>query len=216
MTVRYVCGALAAILLTCGLPGSAPANAQTHDASLLPPEESALITIMGCFQLGGKHGDEFVLASPTLGPKTAVQEATCRAVPNDQALRLKNHKQFGMNESMLGRWVEVSGRLEKEESTDPENLREYYVRSFRMMPVIPPRAEAPRAEAPRAEAAPVHVPPAQYQPEPATPPPATTVARVEEIEITTLPRTATPLPAFGLLGLLSLGGGLVFRLFGRG
>ena len=205
MTVRYVCGALAAILLTCGLPVIAPANAQVHDANLLPPEESALITIVGCFQLGGKHGDEFVLASPSLGPKTAVPEATCRAVPNDQALRLKHTKQYGMNESMLGRWIEVSGRLEKEESVDPENLREYYVRSFRMMPVIPPPP-------PRAEAAPAPAPQVQYRPEPVTPP--ATTARVEEVEIVTLPRTASPLPAIGLLGLLSLGGGLVLRLFG--
>ncbi len=39
---------------------------------------------------------------------------------------------------MLGRWVEIGGRLEKETSKDPDNLRELDVVSFKMVPVVPP------------------------------------------------------------------------------
>ena len=198
MTLGHVCGALTAIALTCGLSVTT-AQAQTRDASLLPPEESGVITVVGCFQLGGKNGDRYVLASPTKGPIAGVPEARCRAAVDEHALELEHTDQQGINESMLGRWIEVSGRLEKETSTNPENLREMHVRSFRMMPVIPPPvavAQAPQAPAP------------QHVEQPYIPP-AATFARAEE---TPLPRTATPLPAIGLFGLLSLGGGLALRL----
>jgi len=200
MTLGNVCGALAAIALTCGLSVT-PAHAQTRDTSLLPPEESGVITVVGCFQRGGKNGERFVLASPRLGPIAGVPEAKCRVAANEHALELEHTDQQGINESMLGRWIEVNGRLEKEMSTNPDNLREMHVRSFRMMPVIPPPVEVARA--------PVQEPPApRVDEQPYTPP--APVARLEE---TPLPRTATPLPAIGLLGLLSLGGGLALRLF---
>ena len=205
MTLGNVCGALAAIALTCGLSVT-PAHAQTRDASLLPPDESAVITVVGCFQRGGKNGERFVLASPRLGPIAGVPEATCRVRATEPAFELEHTDQQGINESMLGRWIEVNGRLEKEMSTNPENLREMHVRSFRMMPVIPPPvevAQAPVTQAPE---------PPRYEQQPYTPP---TIARLEEPA--PLPRTATPLPAIGLLGLLALGGGLALRLFnGRG
>ena len=199
MTLRNVCGALAAIVLTCGL-SVIPAHAQ-RDASLLPPEESGVITVVGCFQRGGKNGERYVLASPKLGPIAGVPEATCRVRADDRALELEHTDQQGINESMLGRWIEVNGRLEKETSTNPENLREMHVRSFRMMPVIPPPVEVARAPVTQAPA------PQYVEQQPYTPP--APMARLEE---PALPRTATPLPAIGLLGLLSLGGGLFLRL----
>jgi hypothetical protein len=204
MTARNVCGALMAIALTCGLSVVAPADAQTRDASLLPPEESGVITVVGCFQLGGKNGDKYVLANPRIGPIAGVPDATCRVAANEHALELEHTDKFGINESMLGRWIEVNGRLEKETSDNPDNLREMHVRSFRMMPVLPPPVEVAQAPVTQAPAVPY-----VFDQQPYTPP-AATMARVDEPAA--LPRTATPLPAIGLLGLLSLGGGLALRL----
>jgi hypothetical protein len=187
--------------------GIAPAREWTRDASLLPPEESGVITVAGCLRAGPNHGDEdgYVLASPRLGPIGGVPESTCTAAVDDRAIELDHSLKRGINDGMLGRWIEVTGRLEKETSQNPDNLREMYVSSFRMVPVIPRRTEA----------APVIEPPLQYE-QPAAPP-ADTMARMEEPTATagvqTLPKTASPLPAIGLLGLLSLSGGLFLRLF---
>jgi hypothetical protein len=188
--------------------GIAPAREWTRDASLLPPEESGEITIAGCLRAGPNHGDEdgYVLASPRLGPMGGVPESTCTAVVDDRAVELDHSLKRGINDGMLGRWIEVTGRLERETSSNPDNLREMYVSSFRMVPVIPRRAEA----------APVIELPLQSEPQPAAPP-EDTVARMEEPVATagvqTLPKTASPLPAIGLLGLLSVSGGLALRLF---
>jgi hypothetical protein len=202
-----VSGAFTAIVLICGLPTLDPGHAQTRDSSLLPPDTSGLITVAGCLQPGEKKG-EYVLANPTLGPIANVREETCSARVDDRALDLKDTSEHGINQSMLGHWVEINGRLEKETDADLTNLRELDVRSFRMLPVIPPRAEA----------APVHVPPPQAAQQPFTPPADTTAPPEEQprgttgVVETTLPKTATPLPAIGLLGPLSLAGGLGLRL----
>jgi len=213
MTARYVSGAFTAIVLMCGFTTLDPAHAQTRDSSLLPPEQSGLITVAGCLQLGGENGDKYLLTSPTLGPIANVAEENCDATVDDRALDLKDTAQHGMNPSMLGRWVEINGRLEKETDTDLTNLRELEVRSFRMVPVLPPPVIPPVAEA-----APAPVPRTQAEQLPDTPPaeapappeeqPIGTTGVVEE----TLPKTASLLPAIGLLGLLSLAGGLGLRL----
>ena len=214
MTARYVSGAFTAIVLICGLLTLDPAQAQTRDSSLLPPEQSVLITVAGCLQLGGTDGDKYLLTNPQLGPIANVPEETCNATVDDRALDLKDTAQHGMNQSMLGRWVEINGRLEKETDTDLTNLRELEVRSFRMLPVIPPPVIPPRAEA-----APVPVPQPQAEQLPVTPP-ADTIAPPEEQPVgttgvveSTLPNTASGLPLIGLLGLLSLAGGLGLRLY---
>ena len=135
MTVRYVCGACTAIILTFGLTAIGPTNAQ----GLLPPDQSGEITIAGCLRAGRYHGDEdgYVLASPRLSPIGAVPQSTCTAVIDDRAVQLDHSLKRGINDGMLGHWIEVTGRLEKETSNDPDNLRELYVSSFRMVPVIP-------------------------------------------------------------------------------
>src|SRR4030095_11081644 len=69
MTVRMLYGAVAAIALT-----SVAAPAYPQD--LLPRDQGGLVTVAGCSQMGGKHGDEYVLASPIPGPVNSVQEAT--------------------------------------------------------------------------------------------------------------------------------------------
>jgi len=207
MTLRYVSGALIAIVLSFGLPTVGPAHAQTRDASLLPPETSGVITVAGCLQLGGENGDKYLLANPKLGPIANVPEGTCNAPVDDRALDLKETSQHGMNQSMLGHWVEINGRLEKETDDDPTNLRELEVRSFRMVPVLPPPVIRPRAEA-----APAPIPQAEQHS--VTPPAAPEEKPIGTTGVeTTLPKTASLLPAIGLLGLLSLAGSLGFRLY---
>ncbi len=221
MTLRYVSGVLAAIVLSCGLPTLEAAEAQTRDASLLPPEKSGLITVAGCLQRGGENGDKYLLANPKLGPIANVAEEACDAEVDDRTLDLKDTAEHGMNPSMLGRWVEINGRLEKETDADLTNLRELEVRSFRMLPVIPPPVIPPRAEAapvPRLDAEqPPPRPQAEQQP---VTPPTETIAPPEEQPIgttgvveTTLPKTASSFPAIGLLGLLSLAGGFGVRFY---
>jgi hypothetical protein len=221
MTLRYASGALAAILLSCGLPTLEAAQAQTRDASLLPPEKSGLITVAGCLQPGGDKGDKYLLANPKLGPIANVAEEACDARVDDRTLDLKDTAEHGINPSMLGHWVEINGRLEKETDADLTNLRELEVRSFRMLPVVPPPVIPPRAEA-----APVPLPRPQAEQHPVTPP-AETITPPEERPIgttgvaetppqtaePTLPRTASPLAAVGLLGLLSLAGGVGVRFY---
>ncbi|MGH7347846.1 MAG: hypothetical protein ACREK4_23275, partial [Candidatus Rokuibacteriota bacterium] len=93
------------------------------------------------------------------------------------------------------------GRLERETSSNPENLRELSVRSFRLIPVVPQRAEAAPA--------PVPAPPAESPaPAPALPAPVATSGIQEP-----LPKTASPLAVIGLLGLLSVAGSFGFRIY---
>jgi hypothetical protein len=184
------------------IAGDASAAAWARDASLLPPNKSGVITVAGCLRAGPNHGDQdgYVLATPRLGPIAGVPESKCTGAIDDRAVELDHSLKRGIDDSMLGRWIEVTGKLEKETSNNPDNLREMYVDSFRMVPVIPRRAEAaPAIESPR-----------QIEEAP-------TLARMEEkaveasAEVRTLPKTATALPAIGLLGLLSLAAGLILR-----
>jgi hypothetical protein len=201
MTLRHVSGALTAVVLISGLLTVAPARAQ-RDASLLPPEEHGTITVAGCLQMGGKHGDEWVLASPRLGPIANVPVGTCNSPVDERALDLKDTEDFGINQSMLGHLVEVNGDLEKEEDNDLSNLREIEIRSFRMLPVVPQRAEA----------APVRQPEYTPAPEPIAPPQEPVGTTGVEPE-PALPKTASPLHLMGLLGMLSLAGGLGLRFY---
>lgn len=91
-------------------------------------------------------------------------------------------------------------RRKKETSTDPTNLRELDVKSFRVVPVVRPVAEAIPEPAPLLEPTPV-------APAHAEEVPVATTGTVEP----TLPKTAGSLPALGLLGLLSLAGGLALH-----
>ena len=199
MTLRYLSGASIVTLLTCGFATVAPAQAQNE--TVLPSNESAVITVTGCLQMDPRKNerDKFVLATPRLGAVASVANAACDAAADAQALELEDADNRGINETLVGRWIEISGRLEKEGSTDPNNLRELSVRSFRLVPVVPPRAEvAPAPIPPRAEAPP---------PEPAPVPVATTFIQEP------LPKTASPLAMVGLLGLISVAGGFGFRYY---
>jgi len=199
MTLQYVCGALTAALLTCGVPAVAPAYAQTHDADLLPREQSGWVTVTGCLQPRGKHGDKFALASP-MPAVASVTEDTCNAPVDSRAFELDDPEEAGITQALYGRWIEIYGKLEKETSTNPENYRELDVKSFRLVPVIRPRAEA---------VVPAPLPQFEPQPEPAAASPAETPVATTGTE---LPKTASSLPAVGLLGLLSLAGALALRM----
>ena len=66
------------------------------------------------------NGDKYVLASPRLGPIANVPVDTCNATVDERALDLKDTDDHGINQSMLGHWIEVSGRLEKETERRPD------------------------------------------------------------------------------------------------
>ena len=197
MTFRSWSSASIATVLLCGL-NTAPASAQ--NTSLLPAEESAVITATGCLQRGGKEvNNHYILASPRLGAVANVADGACNEPIDAQAVELEDADDHGINPTLVGHWVEINGRLERETSTNPNNLRELKVRSFRLVPVVPRRAEVAPAPLP----APVLESPAPA-PLPAAPP--TAIAEP-------LPRTASPLAMIGLLGLLSSAAALGFRMF---
>jgi hypothetical protein len=151
--------------------------------------------------------DKYVLARPAAGPVDSVPEGTCTADAGADALGLEDAKQAGINDDMVGRWVEITGMLEKETSSDPDNLRELDVQTVRFVPVEAPRVAAAPAPPPRP------VPPIVEQPAVLPPPePAPPVVAAPEVR-ETLPKTASRIPAFALLGLFSLAGAFVLRSF---
>ena len=146
-----------------------PANAQQRrDGSLLPQDTDGQVTAVGCLVRGsslrGGKADKLALAHPKKGPVANVAEATCTADAGADALILDNPDKGGMTEAMLGRWVEIGGRLEKETDKNPDNLRELDVASVKLVPVVvstrggapatpPPAVAAARpAPGPRADA----------------------------------------------------------------
>jgi hypothetical protein len=213
MTLHYVCGATVAVFVF-GVVTVGPAYAQRRDGGLLPQEESGVVTAVGCLVKGGsvRGGDKnkYALARPKKGPVASVPEATCTAEPGADALDLDNESgQKGVTDAMVGRWVEITGRLERETSKDPDDLREIDVQSVKLVPVVVPRppaaAPAPQSPPPPAAEAPRPTPRAP-EPTPPPPPPAPEAPKA-------LPKTASPVPAIGLAGLLSLAGGLILRSF---
>jgi len=201
MTVQYVCGGFAAVLLTCGAAVVAPASAQTRDATVLPPEQSGWVTVVGCLQPRGAHAHKYALASP-MPAVDSVTEETCNSPVDSRAFELDDPEESGITEALFGRWIEIYGKLEKETSKNPKNYRELDVKSFKLVPVIRPRAEA------------VPAPSTQFEPppEPVATAPASPAERPVGTTGTELPKTASSLPVLGLIGLLSLVGALVLRL----
>jgi len=168
------------------------------------------VTAVGCLVpgksvRGGK--DVYVLARPRRGPVESVPEGSCSADSGADALQIDNAEK-GITKAMVGRWVQISGRLERETDKNPDNLRELDVESARLVPVVPPRvavatpAPAPVTAAPRPRA-PEPVPEAAPAPAPAPPPEP---ARA-------LPHTASNRPASALVGLFLLAGALTLRAF---
>jgi hypothetical protein len=213
MTLQNVYGA-AIVVFAFGVVTVGPAYAQRRDGSLLPQEQSGEVTAVGCLVRGdavrGGKKDKYVLARPRRGPVANVAEPTCTADPGADALTLDNPEKANMDDSMIGHWIEISGKLERETDKNPDNLRELDVLSARLVPVvIPPRpAPAPRPapEPARPVAEPRPTPQAHAPAPAATPAPAAEAPKK-------LPKTASPLPAIGLAGLLALTAGLILRSF---
>ena len=209
MTHRYLYGATV-VVFAFGVVTVGPAYAQRRDGGLLPQETSGDVTAVGCLVRGtavrGGKKDKYALARVKKGPVASVPEATCTVDPSADALTVDNPEKGKITDAALGRWVEITGRLERETDKDPDNLRELDVATFKLVPVVipTPPAAAP-APAPRA-AAPAPAP-APRAAEPMAPAPTPTP------EPKKLPKTAGQLPAIGLAGLLSLTAGLMLRSF---
>ena len=164
---------------------------------------------MGCLVRGdavrGGKKDRYTLARPRRGPVASVPEASCTVDSGADALTLDNPEKASITDAMIGHWVEIGGRLESETDKDPDNLRELDVLTAKLVPVVIPRPAAqpaPEPAAPAARPTPTPAPaPTPMAPEP--PPPAPKK----------LPKTASPVPAMGLVGLLSLAVGFTLRSF---
>jgi hypothetical protein len=198
------------VVVALGMVTVEPAYAQRRDGNLLPQDQSGQVTAVGCLVRGnvvrGGKADKYVLARPKKGPVESGPEATCAAEAGADALTLDNPEKASLKDSMLGRWVEITGRLERETSKDPDNLRELDVLSSRMVPVVlPPTAAA----TPPARQTPPQV--AETRPTPA--PVATAAPAAPPAEPRKLPKTASQLPAIGLAGLLSLAAAQMIRTF---
>ena len=199
------------VVVAFGMVTVEPAYAQRRDGNLLPQDQSGQVTAVGCLVRGnvvrGGKADKYVLARPKKGPVESVAEATCAAEAGADALTLDNPEKASLKDSMLGRWVEITGRLERETSKDPDNLRELDVLSSRMVPVVLPPTAA--ATPPARQTPPPQV--AESRPTPA--PVATAAPAAPPAEPRKLPKTASQLPAIGLAGLLSLAAALMLRSF---
>ena len=144
MSIRFFRTSITVGLLTCGLAAFAPATAWAWTPL---PDTSTYLTMTGCFlhtwvYEKGKEKVEYVLVRPTIGTVESVPYATCSSTGHDEAIeleRVKDHPDgHHLDTSLLGRWIEVTGKLEEFERVN--ELREMHVKSFREVPVVVPHA----------------------------------------------------------------------------
>lgn len=205
---RFICGAVAAVVVAGGmLTVESAAAQQRRDGELLPKDQRGEVVVVGCLVRGktirGGETQTYVLANPRKGPVASVPDGNCSADSGAPALNIDKRQRVNMTDAALGRWVEIKGNLEKETDPNPDNLREIDVMTFKLVPVVPPTAGA--AAAPAAKPAAAAQPAAQAPAAPAAAAPATAPK--------TLPKTASPVPLAGLVGLLLVAGGLALRSF---
>jgi len=206
MSVQNYGRTMTAGLLACVAMAFAIERGLAQEPTALPGKGP--VTLVGCLQQTGKHNDKYFLANPSTNIVTSVSDPACTP-DGGQMIELEGIHKLHLDPS-IGHWVEMSGKLE-----GSHHKPELRVKSFRQVPVVIVRA----AEAPPATAAPAP-PPVAAAPEP--PAPTITPAPEEKPAATTgtlqtakLPRTASPLPAIGLLSLMSLGLGVGLHLFRR-
>ena len=216
MNVQRLRRVLTVTLTVCGAVAMASPRVQAQDVL---PTEGGMITLVGCFLPGGSHDSKYVLAKPIIGSVVSVTDGTCSAPIDETAVELKDIGGKHHGEGMLNHIIEVTGRLEKlkgttaastttaDSTTDARDLREVHVRSFRAVPVVIP---TPAAPPPEMRYMPAPQPQAAIPPLPDEKPVATSGTVPTE-----LPKTASSLPLFGLVSLLSLSGALSLRLIGR-
>jgi hypothetical protein len=207
MILRSVLGATV-VVMAFGSFSVDSAYAQRRDGALMPQEQGGEVTAVGCLLKGsavrgGK--DDYVLARPRRGPINSVPEASCSADAGADALQLDNAEKGPVTPAMIGKWVQISGRLEKETSKDPDDLRELDVATVRVIPVVVPRP-AQTASA----AAPAPAPRAAYTPSAA---PAAPAPEAPAPVHHTLPKTASDVPAVGLAAFFLLLAGVTLRTF---
>jgi hypothetical protein len=199
MTTRHVRTAIAASLVTIGTVALAPS---TRAQAPTLPQQGGDITVVGCFVSGMVNlRERYVLVRPIVGSVSSVPEATCASIPGDEAIKLQDLSQAGLDQTMLGRWLEITGRLEGNHRSD--GVREVHVKSFRAVPVVPPRVSenvGPPSPA-------IETPPAAPAPDAAIEPVPVATAGVR----TELPRSATSFPLIALIGFVSFSA--VFGLF---
>jgi hypothetical protein len=176
------------------------------------------------------RGEEFVLvnAKKTSSGASAAAPADCSsATPTGEAYELSGSREKDLAQ-YVGRAVEIRGTMkaaktETAPAGEPKptggfdplkqdlKLFEVDVASFQPLPAgqsaaaNPPAAQAP---SPAPPAAPAAQPAPAPQPAPATPPSQPSAAAAPRQN---LPRTASPLPATALFGLLSMATGLMLR-----
>ena len=220
MTIKHTYRPLTAVLLAGALAAIAPVSGRAQVNGL--PNKRGPITLVGCFEQEVKTKDagvlkqrtkkdtDYMLANSKMGSVTSVTEATCASTGQKQPVELKDIHEVleHMNASLVGRWVEITGTLDRAEDVDKPNevhLRAVHVKSIRAIPVSRIAYIAPKPEPPAA-------PEVQPAPEPAPAAPAEEV--VTTTAVVELPKTASSLPLTGLLGLFALVGGLAVRSVG--
>jgi hypothetical protein len=205
MTMRHQAGVVAGVLLTFGISVFAPAAVRAQGVFPLP-EKGSIVTVTGCF--GFIEHEQYVLASPTMDLVKSVPNATCEIT--GPMIKLQDVKRNGLNQTMGGRTLQVTGRVGSEYDEHPDRLRKVHVKSFNFIPIVEVVREAIIVPQPIERPAPVAPAPAPYvAPMPQQPVGTTGTMR------TALPKTASSLPLVGLIGLVSLASGLTLHLFGR-
>src|SRR5215471_15077751 len=183
MTIRRIAGAVSALLLTFGIGAIAPAKVRAQTVAL--PGEHTAVTLTGCF--GWIHGQGYVLTRPMMGT-TSVPQETCLISESDPMVKLRDDvKKSGLNKTMLGRYVQVSGTMGDEYPKHPDRLRKVNVESAAIPPVVPPPVAVVRETETIVQPAPVAPPPAVMPP---IEQPVGTTGTMRKH----LPRTASSLP----------------------
>src|SRR4029079_4165697 len=75
----------------------------------------------------------------TLDRVDSVSEETCAEPLSGTSVELKDRNKVDLGEGMIGRWIEVTGRLEKLEGHNQPSAkdpRELHLQSFRILPVV--------------------------------------------------------------------------------
>jgi hypothetical protein len=231
MKTQHVSIASAAAVLVVSMAAFAqspqPASPSSQGAQQSTTQASSQVTLVGCVMReseyrqatdAGKGGpantgigrsDEFVLIHAKKGAGPA--PATCSAAAGTgEAYELAGSREKDL-EQYVNKAVEIRGTLKGADpfaaqqgapGADPLKqglkISQVDISSFRAAPAGQTAAAAAPAAQPPAPAA---------QPAPAPPPSEQSAAAPRQ----NLPRTASPLPLAGLLGLLSLAAGLALR-----